>query len=124
MKFANETKACIASILAISLFTMLCTSCTTAPKGVREMVWIPGSQITEEELQRRGVHYEKSEFDNEAGYFVETRTLNKFCDYTLEASENVISFATKGIVVVGVLVLMFPELWMPSSVNVSRGTPD
>jgi hypothetical protein len=67
-----------------------------------EQIWIPASQITEEELVKRGVAYEVYSQEDCNGYLVEPGNLSKFKDYSLRTLCTPITLAVDAVTTVTV----------------------
>jgi len=73
--------------IVVVLISSMCVSCMTAvlwsKTNPKEKVFIPHDQITEAELQRRGVNYSTYTGELGHGYLIDKSTAQKFTDYTL-----------------------------------------
>jgi len=74
-----------------------------------ERIYIPSTEITQAELERRGVKYETYHGTLLDGYFVEKSKLQKFRDYAFRALGTPVTVTldtAAGVTVVGVFVLL------------------
>ena len=76
--------------IALLCFALLfhggCTAALWKSVNPEEPVWVPGSQVTEEQLQAKGLEYRKARLmlaEPVDGYFVEKTTPQKSRDYLL-----------------------------------------
>ncbi len=110
--------------MIVALATSLCASCATTSlwesTNPRERVLIPESQITQAELDRRGVAYESYNGLFGSGYLVEKGRLRKFADYTLLTLGTPIAVAVDAVTTVsvgGALILVESMKQDPDSWN-------
>jgi hypothetical protein len=88
----------IVRVAALPLVMLGCVSCTCVDNtweeysvthklwdnfDPKEKVWIPADKITEAELQKRGVKYEKFTDTTPTGYLIAKSSLAKFSDYSV-----------------------------------------
>ena len=96
-------------ILAVVLLATM--SCSTRAlwdsTDPNEQVWIPASQISEEELKERGVMYEVYSNEDCNGYLVEPGNLSKFKDYSLRTLCTPITLTVDAVTTVTVGGVMF-----------------
>ena len=87
-------KRVVCSFVALLLVAQFCTSCAGIENvsvtcklwddaDPHSRIWIPADKITEQELQKRGVKYEKFTNGQLNGYVVHKSSLEKFGDYTV-----------------------------------------
>lgn len=96
-------------VCTLALFQFGCTSMLWDDTRSDELVFISSKDITEEELQKRGVEYEVFSSETYNGFLVEKSTKDKFKDYHLRMLGTPVTLtvdAASTVVVAGVAVLL------------------
>jgi len=108
----------VSVVLAASLCASCCTQALWKKTNPRERVWISSSQVTQAELDRKGVKYERYQGTLGDGYLVEKGAMRTFRDYTFRTFGTPITItidAVTAVPVVGVLILndmmKDPDFW-------------
>ena len=93
-----------------------CTSLLWNTVNPEERVWIPANQITEAELKKRGIEYEKCEGMLQ-GYLVRKSKMQRLRDYTVLTLATPITVALDGAFVV---VCFWAVIKEPSLLNMAN----
>ena len=103
-----------------------CTSQLWEDTDPNERIWIDATEITEEELQKRGVEYEAYSSENLNGYLLKKSTKDKFKDYHLRLLGTPVTIMTDAAVVAGTVagVVVYVYLSsMPEGTVIYSGSP-
>ncbi len=102
-----------AALTVLSMALLLCQACTTSKlwedTDPNARLWIDADKITEAELKRRGVAYERHSTDLGDGYLIEKTEKQKMKDFHLRmlgTPATLIIDAASTVAVVGVYVFM------------------
>jgi hypothetical protein len=102
---ADSVMKFILSIMFVAIVLCFSNSCSTIfiwdKTDPDAPVWIPADQITQEELDRRGLPYLVCNDKPPYGFIVEKSRLHKFGDYTVRTLTTPITVIVDGALIAG-----------------------